>query len=200
LYDESRGLSVGDLAIGEGGMSAGSPTSTRALLRADLDLDRPLRQWVPELLTVRAISTILFRLSQVLGAHVPLAAYVVKQVNHILTGADLAWQASVGPGLTLYHPTGVVLGPDVVVGSDCVLQQGVTLGAVRQRGRMADGRMDSPRVGNAVSVGSGGRLLGPISVGDGAVIGANAVVLQDVPAGHLAVGVPARMLPRSSDV
>ncbi len=170
-----------------------------SVLRRDLDLDRPARQWLPEMLTVRAISTILFRISQACGARIPLLAYVVKQVNHILTGADLAWQASVGPGLTLYHPTGVVLGPDVVVGRNCVLQQGVTLGAVRERGRMHDGRMDSPVIGDGVTVGAGARVLGPISLGDASVVGANAVVLVDVPPGHLAVGVPARVTPRGTD-
>jgi serine O-acetyltransferase len=172
------------------------PVAGLKLLRQDLSLDRPVWQWLPELLTVRAIATVLFRLSQGCGAHVPLLAYVVKQLNHIVTGADLAWQASAGPGLTLYHPTGVVLGPDVVVGARCVLQQGVTLGALRERGLMADGRMDSPVLGDDVTIGAGARVLGPIRLGDGAIVGANAVVLKDVPAGHLAVGVPARVTPR----
>jgi serine O-acetyltransferase len=167
-----------------------------AQLRVDLALDRPVRTWLPQLLTVRAIATILFRLSQACGRRAPLVAYAIKQVNHVLTGADLAWQAVVGPGLTLHHPTGVVIGPDVVVGARCVVQQGVTLGAARERGRIVDGRVDSPVLGNGVEVGAGARVLGPISVGDGSVVGANAVVLQDVPAGHLAVGVPARVIPR----
>jgi serine O-acetyltransferase len=165
-------------------------------LHQDLDLARPLREWLPELLTVRAIATVLFRLSQSLGSRAPMLAYLVKQLNHIITGADLAWQASVGPGLKLYHPTGVVLGPDVVVGFDCAIQQGVTLGALRQRGRMADGRIDSPEIGNGVSIGAGARILGPISVGDGVAVGANAVVLANVPDDHVAVGVPARVTPR----
>jgi serine O-acetyltransferase len=165
-------------------------------LRADLALDRPVRAWLPEVFTVRAIATILFRLSQACGPRAPLLAYVVKQVNHIVTGADLAWQATVGPGLALHHPTGVVIGPDVVVGARCAVQQGVTLGAVRERGRIVDGRVDSPVVGDDVEIGAGARILGPISVGDGSVVGANAVVLSDVPAGHLAVGVPARVIPR----
>jgi serine O-acetyltransferase len=168
-------------------------------LRRDLDTDRPARHWVPELLTVRAIATILFRVSQACGAYAPLVAYVVKQLNHVLTGADLAWQATVGPGLRLYHPTGVVLGPDVVAGERCVLQQGVTLGAVRERGVMADGRMDSPLLGDDVTIGAGARVLGPVTLGDGSIVGANAVVLTDVPPGHLAVGVPARVTPRRRD-
>lgn len=176
-----------------------TPAGGLGLLGEDLDLDRPARQWVPELVTVRAIATVLFRLSQTCGARFSLLGYVVKQLNHLLTGADLAWQASVGPGLRLYHPTGVVLGPDVVAGAGCVLQQGVTLGSVRERGRMADGRLDSPVLGDDVTVGAGARVLGPISVGDRSIVGANAVVLADVPADHLAVGVPARVTPRRPD-
>jgi serine O-acetyltransferase len=176
-------------------MSAGSTVGLGAL-RQDLDLDRSARHWLPEMLTVRAMATVLFRLSQACGARVPLLGYVVKQLNHVLTGADLAWQAAVGPGLKLYHPTGVVLGPDVTIGSECAVQQGVTLGALRQRGLTADGRVDSPTVGNRVTLGAGARVLGPISLGDDSVVGANAVVLQDVPAGHAAVGVPARVTPR----
>jgi serine O-acetyltransferase len=164
------------------------------LLARDLGWDRSLVHWLPELLTVRALATVLFRLAQTCGAVAPLVGYVVKQVNHLMTGADLAWQANLGPGLTLYHPTGVVVGPDATAGSDCVLQQGITLGAVRERGRMPDGRLDSPVLGNGVTIGAGARVLGPVSIGDGAVVGANAVVLTDVPAGHTAVGIPARVL------
>jgi serine O-acetyltransferase len=174
------------------------PVGVMSHLRVDLATDRSVRAWLPELLTVRAIATILFRLSQACGSRAPLLAYAIKQVNHVVTGADLAWQAAVGPGFSLYHPTGVVIGPDVVVGARCVVQQGVTLGSVRERGRIVDGRVDSPVVGDGVEIGAGARILGPISVGDGSVVGANAVVLTDVAPGHLAVGVPARVIPRAT--
>jgi serine O-acetyltransferase len=192
---------MGDAVVTEpGGKRTRAADSTTELvhLRQDLALDRPVRAWLPELMTVRAIATILFRLSQACGRRAPHLAYFIKQVNHIVTGADVAWQATVGPGLTLYHPTGVVIGPDVVVGARCVLQQGVTLGASRERGRIVDGRVDSPVLGDGVEIGAGARILGPISVGDGSVVGANAVVLKDVPPGHLAVGVPARVTPRAA--
>jgi serine O-acetyltransferase len=174
------------------------PTVHLGHLRRDLALDRSARTWLPELLTVRAVATVLFRLSQACGSRAPLLAYAIKQVNHVVTGADLAWQAAVGPGLALHHPTGVVIGPDVVVGERCVVQQGVTLGAARERGRIVDGRVDSPVLGDRVEIGAGARILGPISVGDGSIVGANAVVLRDVPAEHLAVGVPARVIPRAA--
>lgn len=152
---------------------------------------------LPELLTVRAISTVLFRVSQACGRRSPTVAYLLKQLNHVLTGADLAWQATVGPGLRLYHPTGVVIGPDVVIGSDCQVQQGVTLGAARERGRRPDGVLDSPVVGDRVRVGSGAKVLGPIGLGDDVVVGANAVVVRSAEAKSLCVGIPAVARPRT---
>jgi serine O-acetyltransferase len=86
----------------------------------------------------------------------------------------------------------------VVVGERCVVQEGVTLGAARERGRIVDGRVDSPVLGDRVEIGAGARILGPISVGDGSIVGANAVVLRNVPPEHLAVGVPARVIPRAA--
>ena len=77
-------------------MTSGLPAGGSPL-RQDLGTDRPVRQWLPELLTVRAFCTILFRLSQACGARAPMLGYVVKQLNHIMTGADLAWQASSDP-------------------------------------------------------------------------------------------------------
>jgi serine O-acetyltransferase len=69
--------------------------------------------------TVRFAAVALFRLAQGLGRRVSVAGSLVKQLNHVLTGCDIAYQASVGPGLVLYHPTGVVIGPACRIG-DCV--------------------------------------------------------------------------------
>src|SRR5690349_11432643 len=63
-----------------------------------------------ELLTVKGIAGLLYRLAHAAGELHPLLGLVVKQLNHVLTGADIAWQARIGPGLILYHPTGVVIG------------------------------------------------------------------------------------------
>ncbi len=143
---------------------------------------------VATLLTVRSAAVLLFRLSQLAGRAVPMAGSVLKQLNHLLTGADLAWQADVGPGLVLHHPTGVVIGPHVTIGSNCVIQQGVTLGGgAGEEG----GKGDSPVLGSRVQLGPGSRVLGPVRVGDDAVVAANAVVVRDVPEGFVARGVPA---------
>jgi serine O-acetyltransferase len=79
---------------------------------------------------------------------------------------------------------------DTVIGDDVVIRNGVTLGLRRT------GERGAPTLGNRVDVGAGAKILGKIHIGDGAVIGANAVVLKDVPAGALAVGIPARIILR----
>ncbi len=149
---------------------------------------------IATLLTVRSAAILLFRLSQLAGRAVPVLGSILKQVNHVLTGADLAWQAQVGPGLVLHHPTGVVIGPHVTIGARCTVQQGVTLGG---GGGDEGGRSDSPVIGSRVELGPGSRVLGPVRVGNDSLVAANAVVVRDVPDGSVARGVPARSYPRS---
>ncbi len=171
-------------------------------LAADLDVTATgparLARLALRLLTVRGLATLLFRLSQDVGRVLPPGGMVLKQVNHLLTGGDLAWQAEVGGGLQLFHPTGVVIGPDVVMGERCAVQACVTLGAARQRGLVVAGRVDSPVIGDDVKIGAGAVVVGPITLGDGVVVGANAAVVRDAPAGALLVGVPATVRVRSS--
>jgi serine O-acetyltransferase len=132
--------------------------------------------------TAKGLAVALFRASQWLGPRAPGLAAAVKLVNHALTGADLAWQAQAGPGLVLYHPAGVVIGPDVTLGAGCALGARVTLG---------HGGAGSPTLGDGVYVAPGAVVIGRVSIEAGAQIGANAVVLDDVPAGAFAAGVPA---------
>lgn len=152
---------------------------------------------LPRVFTVRGVATVLFRLSQVGGHRIgSWLGLVLKQLNHVVTGADLAWQARVGPGMSLYHPTGVVIGPDVKIGCDFEVQGNVTLGAARQRGMDAKGRIDSPRIGNGVRIGAGAVVVGPIEIGDDVVVGANAFVGKSARAGAILVGVAASELSR----
>ncbi len=98
------------------------------------------------------------------------------------TGAELHPAAKIGPGFSLAHGSGVVVGHQVRAGSGLVLFQGVTLG----HGRDGAGQ---PQLGDRVRIFAGAVVIGPVRVGDGAVIGANAVVIADVPAGARVVGV-----------
>lgn len=139
------------------------------------------------LLTVRGQATVLFRLAQRLGKKFGIAGDLMTQWNHFATGCDVSWKAQVGPGLKLYHPTGVVIGPWVVMGSGCELQQGVTLGGSgfgMQRGE-AD---PSPVVGSRVKFGSGAKAFGRISIGDGTVLGANCVLVHDTAPETIVIG------------
>lgn len=142
--------------------------------------------------TLRYQSVFLFRLSQKLGRRIPLLGFLIKQINQAVTGADIAWQAEIGDGMILFHPNGVVIGPHSRIGKDVTIQQGVTIG-----GSGDSSITEVVKIGDSVSFGSGCKIIGNLSVGDKARIGANAVVLGDVPADTTAVGVPARLIPRA---
>lgn len=120
---------------------------------------------------------------------IPFLPAVCRRLSIAFCGIDILPQAEIGGGCYIPHGVGLVIGGASVVGEDCTLLQGVTLG---------EARFDSdacPRVGSRVTIGAGAKLLGAITVGDEAFIGAGAVVLEDVPPRHLAVGVPARVEP-----
>jgi serine O-acetyltransferase len=108
----------------------------------------------------------------------------------ILTGIELPCETLVGHRFRIDHFGGIVISGDAVFGDDCVIRNGVTVG-LRNAGERG-----SPMLGDRVDIGAGAKLLGPIRIGDDVAIGANAVVLCDVPAHSIAVGIPARVLPR----
>lgn len=119
------------------------------------------------------------------------AAYrILWLLVEILTGIELPCEAIVGRRFRIDHFGGIIISGDAVFGDDCVIRNGVTVG-LRNTGERG-----SPVIGNRVDVGAGAKILGSIRIGDDVAIGANAVVLTDVPAHSIAVGIPARVLPR----
>lgn len=118
-------------------------------------------------------------------------ASFIRLLNNAWTGADILPGCNVGGGLVLHHPVGVVVGHGVVIGENCTVLQGTTLG---ERHVTGHGAHLYPIIGNGVAIGAGATVLGPVRLGDGCVIGANSVVLDDVPANSLAVGQPARII------
>jgi serine O-acetyltransferase len=117
---------------------------------------------------------------------------VLKFISEMLLGAELPCEAVIGRRFVIEHIGGIVVSGDAVFGDDCIIRNGVTVG-LRNRGLRG-----SPRLGHRVDIGAGAKLLGPIHIGDDCAIGANAVVLCDVPANSIAVGIPARVIPRKS--
>ena len=123
------------------------------------------------------------------GARTP--ARVLSSMARAVTGVDIHPEATIGRRVFIDHATGVVIGQTAEVGNDVVIFHGVTLGGVA----MIPGKRH-PTVGDHVMIGAGAKVLGPITVGAGVKIGANAVVVKDVPCGNVAIGVPARLLPK----
>lgn len=109
-------------------------------------------------------------------------------------GIELPYSAKIGRRVIFEHQHGIVVHGETVIGDDCIIRQGVTLGI-----RSMDRLTEAPVLGKGVNVGAGAVIIGAVHVGDGAAIGANAVVLKDVPAGALAIGVPAKLTPRSNN-
>ena len=121
--------------------------------------------------------------------HFKFAARLASQLGRFFTGVEIHPGAVIGRGLLIDHGMGVVIGETAVIGNDCTIYQGVTLGGT---GKECGKR--HPTIGNNVMIGSGAKVLGPFTVGDNSKIAAGAVVLSEVPPDSTCVGVPARIV------
>lgn len=141
---------------------------------------------------VRAILS--YRLAHKLHqkGHYFLADWISKRARK-KTGIEIHPAAQIGKGLFIDHGMGVVIGETAIVGENCTLYQGVTLG-----GTGKDKGKRHPTIGNNVTIGSGAKVLGPFTVGDNSKIAANAVVLNEIPANSTCVGVPAHIVKRDN--
>ncbi|MDH4098698.1 MAG: serine O-acetyltransferase [Nitrospira sp.] len=120
---------------------------------------------------------------------VPFFPRVVSQLARWLTGVEIHPSAKIGTGFFIDHGMGVVIGETAEVGDYVTLFQGVTLGGTgKERGKR------HPTLGNHVVVGAGAKILGGITIGDNVKIGANSVVLKNVPANSTVIGVPGRII------
>ncbi len=116
-------------------------------------------------------------------------ARAISQRSRKRTGIEIHPGATIGKRLVIDHGMGIVIGETTIIGDDCLLYQGVTLGGSgKEKGKR------HPTLGNNVLVGAGAKVLGSFTIGDNARIAANAVVLNEIPANATAVGVPARVV------
>jgi len=125
------------------------------------------------------------------GARV--AARAFAELTRILTGVEIHPGAVLGAGLFIDHATGVVIGETAEVGDNVTIYHGVTLG-----GTGTDTGKRHPTIGDRVIVGAGAKILGPIKIGDDSRIGANAVVVKEVPSSSVVVGVPGQIISRAT--
>lgn len=107
-----------------------------------------------------------------------------------LIGIYLPRRAQIGGGLRIHHHGCIIINPDTVMGKNCILRHGVTIGT-------KNGEHDVPTIGDNVEFGAGCKVLGKIKIGNNVTIGANAVVLCDIPDNYIAVGIPAKKFPKT---
>lgn len=124
------------------------------------------------------------------GARV--AARIMGELIRIFTGVEIHPGATLGSGLFIDHATGVVIGETAEIGDDVTIYHGVTLGGIS-----TDPGKRHPTIGDRVIIGAGAKVLGPIKIGDDSRIGANAVVVKEVPSSSVVVGVPGQIVSRS---
>jgi serine O-acetyltransferase len=162
-----------------------------------MNFARPTKQpfaWQPSRALLAAIRDYQHHAESRNPLRIPLKKWAVLRHRFwgVVTGADIPINSSIGGGLLLPHPNGVVIHPDARIGPNCLIFQQVTIGT--------RGRPGAPRIGGHVDIGAGAKILGDITIGDHVLIGANAVVLTDVPGNCMAVGVPAVIKPIPKDI
>lgn len=141
------------------------------------------------------LTLVLFRTAQIFNKLPKPLAIPYKLLYQFIVewilGVELPWDTQIGANLKLHHGYALVINHHVVIGTNCILRHSTTIG----NKKLADGRFSSsPKIGNNVEIGCQVVILGDVTVGDNAVIGAGSVVVKNVPPGAVVVGNPARIL------
>lgn len=150
---------------------------------------------------------LMFRVAQKLGYLPTPFSWISKFYYGIyllivdwILGVELPWDTQVGKNIKLHHARGLVINHETIIGNNCILRHATTIG----NKKLIDGSISgSPKIGNNVDIGVNVVILGEITIGDNAVIGAGSVVVKDVPKGAVVAGNPAkiiRMLNKTSSV
>jgi serine O-acetyltransferase len=172
---------------------AGFLNSIREDVRAVLHRDPASRSWLEVLLCYPGLHAVwAHRIDHWLWEHhLRLLARFLSNVSRTITGIEIHPGAQIGSRLFIDHGMGVVIGETAVVGDDVTMFHGSTLGGTgKEKGKR------HPTIGNGVLIGAGAKILGNITIGINSRVGANSVVLHDVPEGSTVVGIPARLLQR----
>lgn len=126
--------------------------------------------------------------------HIPVLPRIIKLSMRILFAAVIPYQAQIGKGTTFaYWGLGVIIPKRIVIGENCCICQGVNIGGHAHN-------PVAPVIENNVFLGSGAKVFGPITIGEGSVVGANAVVTHDIPPRCLALGIPAKVVKTDIDI
>ncbi len=160
------------------------------------DRDPAARNWLEVLLCYPGLHAIwLHRLAHWLyKLGVPVIPRLISQISRFLTGIEIHPGAQIGSGAFIDHGMGVVIGETTIIGKNCLIYQGVTLGGTgKETGKR------HPTLGDNVVVGAGAKVLGNITIGDNVRIGAGSVVVKDVPPNCTVVGIPGRIVKRRDE-
>jgi serine O-acetyltransferase len=164
-------------------------------LKEDLSIvferDPAARSYLEILTTYPGVHAILFHrvAHRVWGIKLFWLGRLISHISRFLTGIEIHPGAIIGSRFFIDHGMGVVIGETSVIGDDCTIYHGVTLGGTSWK----QGKRH-PTLENKVIVGAGAKILGPITICSGAKIGSNAVVIKDIPKNVVAVGIPARIV------
>lgn len=150
--------------------------------------DEGARAVIKVLLTDGTLAMLLYRAMQWARRYrLSPVELLMNRLNTICSNCIIGRGAEFGPRFVLIHATGIVINGRVRGGSDVYIEHQVTIGAERRQ---------SPRLGSNVFIGAGAKIIGPVTIGDHAKVGANAVVLDDVPAYTTVAGIPAKVVKR----
>jgi serine O-acetyltransferase len=155
------------------------------------DRDPAARNYIEIITTYPGIHAILFhRISHRLWVlKIKLLAKIIAYISRIITGIEIHPGAQIGQRFFIDHGMGVVIGETAIIGDDCTLYHGVTLGGTTwKKGKR------HPTLGNNVVIGAGAKILGPITIGNNSKIGSNAVVVNNIPENTTAIGIPAKVV------
>lgn len=169
----------------------GSAIIFRGEIKATFERDPAANSFLEVLLTYSGLHALIFyRISRTLfKMQIPILPRVISQFAKFLTGIEIHSGAVIGKGFFIDHGMGVVIGETTIIGNNVTIYQGVTLGGTgKEKGKR------HPTIGNDVVIGAGAKVLGNIAIGDNVNIGANAVVVKDVPDNSTVVGVPGRIV------